>query len=119
MSDDIDDVILTCLFCAREPVHAQRCSRCKVAIYCGAECQKAHWKTHRADCKPTCAESRTAKATDADHNTDHWLKVLRCDPENANAWYHTGFAINIGSSETASKDAAGSVHVNGRDYSKK
>ena len=34
------------------------CSRCKMTFYCSAECQKAHWKTHKKEspgCKPTKA----------------------------------------------------------------
>ena len=29
------------------------CSRCKAVVYCGRECQAAHWKAggHRAVCK--------------------------------------------------------------------
>ncbi|KAJ7760073.1 hypothetical protein DFH07DRAFT_816803 [Mycena maculata] len=27
------------------------CSGCKTARYCGAECQKKDWKTHKKDCK--------------------------------------------------------------------
>jgi hypothetical protein len=30
-----------------------RCSRCKITRYCGFECQKAHWKHHKFDCKET------------------------------------------------------------------
>ncbi|KAG1652527.1 hypothetical protein FOA52_009226 [Chlamydomonas sp. UWO 241] len=26
------------------------CGRCGIARYCGAECQKAHWKTHKVVC---------------------------------------------------------------------
>jgi hypothetical protein len=30
-----------------------KCSRCKRALYCSAECQKVHWKAaHKAMCKP-------------------------------------------------------------------
>ncbi|KAK7707763.1 hypothetical protein SLS63_013683 [Diaporthe eres] len=27
-----------------------RCARCKVASYCGQDCQKAHWKAHKPSC---------------------------------------------------------------------
>jgi len=30
----------------------KRCSRCKVALYCSADCQRNHWKDgHKEDCK--------------------------------------------------------------------
>ena len=29
------------------------CCRCKIAFYCGAQCQRAHWLTHEADCRPS------------------------------------------------------------------
>jgi len=28
------------------------CSRCKFAYYCSQECQKKHWKEHKALCRP-------------------------------------------------------------------
>ncbi len=28
------------------------CSRCKTVYYCGPECQKAGWSTHKGNCKP-------------------------------------------------------------------
>ncbi|XP_055836503.1 SET domain-containing protein SmydA-8 [Episyrphus balteatus] len=30
----------------------QFCSACKSVSYCGAEHQKAHWKTHKSECRP-------------------------------------------------------------------
>lgn len=29
-----------------------RCARCKTVKYCDAECQKAHWPTHKPECTP-------------------------------------------------------------------
>jgi hypothetical protein len=29
----------------------KKCTGCKQARYCGQECQLAHWKAHKADCK--------------------------------------------------------------------
>lgn len=34
--------------CARDP--AMRCSSCKCFYYCGKECQKKHWKSHKQYC---------------------------------------------------------------------
>jgi hypothetical protein len=31
------------------------CSKCKLVKYCGRDCQKEHWKTHKSDCQP-CEE---------------------------------------------------------------
>jgi len=29
----------------------KRCSKCRAMLYCGAECQAAHWKrTHKLEC---------------------------------------------------------------------
>lgn len=27
-----------------------KCTRCRVQVYCGKVCQKAHWKRHKKDC---------------------------------------------------------------------
>ena len=29
-----------------------RCGRCKAVSFCSADCQKAHWPTHKSECKP-------------------------------------------------------------------
>mmetsp|Transcript_14653 Transcript_14653/g.35339 ORF Transcript_14653/g.35339 Transcript_14653/m.35339 type:complete len:471 (+) Transcript_14653:87-1499(+) len=34
------------------------CSRCKVAVYCSEECQRKHWKTHKAACAKLAADRK-------------------------------------------------------------
>jgi ankyrin repeat protein len=34
----------------------KKCTGCKQARYCGQQCQLAHWKAHKADCKATKKE---------------------------------------------------------------
>ena len=43
----------------------QACSRCKVAVYCGAACQKAAWPGHKAGCKAAAAERAKDTAGEA------------------------------------------------------
>ena len=38
----------TCWRCGREA--ANRCTACRVANYCSAECQRTHWTVHRVEC---------------------------------------------------------------------
>jgi len=50
----------------RAPLHL--CARCRLAGYCGAGCQRAHWPAHKAQCKSTArtpAESAALAAADA------------------------------------------------------
>ena len=46
----------TCFHCGKgakkKGAVLQRCSICKHASYCGAECQKADWKSHKKTCVP-------------------------------------------------------------------
>jgi hypothetical protein len=38
-----------------------KCTGCKQARYCGAACQLAHWKAHKADCRQGSAELAAGK----------------------------------------------------------
>ena len=42
---------LKCALCGL-PDTKSRCGKCKWASYCGRECQKKHWKTHKSVCEP-------------------------------------------------------------------
>ena len=38
-----------CAFCLKVPAKS-KCARCEAAYYCNVECQRGHWKTHKAWC---------------------------------------------------------------------
>ena len=40
-----------CAFCLRRDVELKNCTRCMTARYCGKECQKIHWGSHKHLCK--------------------------------------------------------------------
>ena len=40
----------SCSHCGKQRAALKRCSRCKQASYCGAECQNAAWKGHKISC---------------------------------------------------------------------
>jgi len=54
-----------CAQCGRQPaggVGLKRCAACQCVFYCRAECQKAHWKAHKVDCKQLRQEREAYKA---------------------------------------------------------
>ena len=57
-----------CSACFKTPA-PKRCSRCKSVFYCSSQCQKSHWKFHRAECKPlTEKEAREKLQASATHS---------------------------------------------------
>jgi len=44
-----------CWYCGRGeetlPTKLQKCTRCRLAVYCNRECQRGDWKLHKAKCK--------------------------------------------------------------------
>jgi len=45
------DPLAKALFAKLFPARSLLCSRCESVRYCSEACQKAHWSTHRIDCK--------------------------------------------------------------------
>ena len=46
-----------------DPATLQRCSRCKVVLYCGLSCQKEHWvKVHKAYCKVLSGDKKAPQS---------------------------------------------------------
>ena len=105
------DEKLACRKCERPlaPQDAQRCSRCKVAIYCGAECQKAHWKAHKFDCKaPEVREDIVVEhpAINGTHEAmmeserladrKKFLDLIQVDAGDSVAWCRLGLTLENG-----------------------
>ena len=42
-----------CSLCKRKSDNMKKCAQCGEARYCGKECQRKHWKYHKAICKPS------------------------------------------------------------------
>jgi hypothetical protein len=39
-----------CAFCGKQKEKLLACGKCKKVKYCGADCQRKHWKTHKGQC---------------------------------------------------------------------
>jgi hypothetical protein len=54
MISELQDAASTCAACGvragQAGVRLQMCSRCKRVRYCGPQCQRAHWRAHKAEC---------------------------------------------------------------------
>ena len=50
--EDNDAVAVQCGNCAKQGVPLFKCLRCERDHYCGKECQRAAWPTHKRGCQP-------------------------------------------------------------------
>lgn len=41
----------SCAHCGQPVGRSNCCSRCHTTYYCGRECQRAHWKIHKSECR--------------------------------------------------------------------
>lgn len=57
------------LLCACGKPATGMCSKCSAVNYCGRECQRRHWKTHKRICKGSAAEPHAETHTEAHPET--------------------------------------------------
>jgi len=57
LPDDASDQRLECDYCGEAMEKTLLCAKCKVAMYCGRECQRGDWKRH----KPLCSRYQETK----------------------------------------------------------
>jgi len=69
----------SCALCGKQGAGFKRCSRCKQASYCGAECQNADWKRHKKRCAPPVPLQEVADKFNAASATGDWREVLKCE----------------------------------------
>jgi len=53
---NVNYVSSLCSFCGADQATA-KCTRCKLAVYCGRDCQSSHWKVHKLECVQAAAKS--------------------------------------------------------------
>lgn len=64
----------TCLVCNQQAT--QKCSKCKLAYYCSAQCQKKSWADHKSFCQAaTTFEKPLVTMWDKDGNTQQFSSV--------------------------------------------
>jgi hypothetical protein len=67
----------SCAHCGKTGKRFKRCSACKEALYCGAECQHANWKRHKKTCKPPLSLYDVSENVNAANATRDWRGVLK------------------------------------------
>jgi hypothetical protein len=66
-----------CSHCGKHGSALKRCSRCRQAAYCGAECQKAGWKLHKTTCAPQLPLNDVLNKVKTASVTQDWREVLK------------------------------------------
>ena len=67
----------SCAHCGKPGRALKRCSICKHAWYCGAECQNAAWKGHKKTCAPPLSTDDVRARVDAAGDAGDWREVLK------------------------------------------
>lgn len=57
----LNPLVKQCVECKKVLEKHLYCSRCRGVYYCSSECQKSHWSSHKANCKPVPVLSEKMK----------------------------------------------------------
>eukprot|EP00798_Chlamydomonas_sp_ICE-L_P023361 gene23361-30621_t len=77
------ETVPSCENCSAVPSDTLlRCSSCREAYYCGAECQRSHWPNHKAQCKLT-RQSRAQELVSSveSRGVDEVVEAVEANPE--------------------------------------
>ena len=69
----------SCSHCGKQGVGLKRCSRCKQASYCGAECQNANWRRHKKSCERPVPLPEVPAKIIAAREVGDWQGVLKLE----------------------------------------
>ncbi|MES1911020.1 MAG: hypothetical protein MHM6MM_003522, partial [Cercozoa sp. M6MM] len=70
-SDDAFDPFLPhCAQCLATDREVHHCKACRRVRYCGKQCQREHWKTHRVSCRATRARKQLQREMRAPYAPD-------------------------------------------------
>ncbi|KIM35241.1 hypothetical protein M413DRAFT_431291 [Hebeloma cylindrosporum] len=59
----------------------QACSGCRIVSYCSKECQKAHWKSHKGDCKNPLRSEAWTPAWSREHRLPLFITTTTLEKE--------------------------------------
>ncbi|KAF8904896.1 hypothetical protein CPB85DRAFT_957713 [Mucidula mucida] len=93
-----------CAKCLPDGAKLQTCSRCQLARYCNAECQRANWSLHKTRCATSQKNLTIARALDVGKRHEdfvQWVKRSRRLRYLASSW-----ALNIGTERDLSRESA-------------
>ncbi|XP_064406286.1 uncharacterized protein LOC135351251 [Halichondria panicea] len=71
-----------CAYCWKSTPSLKSCAKCRKIMYCGRECQKSHWKTHKNDCIVTSDADKKSKPkcnSCEKEITDELTKCIGCE----------------------------------------
>jgi splicing suppressor protein 51 len=71
----------SCAHCDKKSASLQTCSRCHKVQYCGRDCQKSAWKTHKKECS-ALAQPAVPEGNKAEQATSESNKAKHAVPES-------------------------------------